>query len=238
MIRINGINKTYGNLKVLNDINLNWNKGQCVGLLGSNGSGKTTLIKILLGLVVPDKGEVFVGKQNIKHGSSYRNIMGYMPQIGRYPENMNILQLFDLMKDIRGKGEGELDRALYFEYRLDELGQKLLGSLSGGTRQKVSAAIAFLFDPEVIILDEPTAGLDPLAALQLKRKIEDYILKGKLVIITSHILSELEALVTDVVFLQDGEVFFNGNKEELFRSTQQNSLNEAIALLMKNGIAC
>ena len=111
----------------------------------------------------------------------------------------------------------------------------MLGSLSGGTRQKVSAAIAFLFDPEVIILDEPTAGLDPLAALQLKRKIEDYILKGKLVIITSHILSDLEDLTTDVLYLQEGKIKFQLAVEKIRTNTSENKLSRAIAkMLLEN----
>jgi Cu-processing system ATP-binding protein len=109
-------------------------------------------------------------------------------------------------------------------------------SLSGGTRQKVSAALAFLFDPEVLILDEPTAGLDPLSTEILKEKILSEKAKGKLILITSHVLSDLEELTTDVVYLQEGKVLFNKPLAELQAETGEDKLSKAIATLMKQGL--
>jgi Cu-processing system ATP-binding protein len=105
-------------------------------------------------------------------------------------------------------------------------------TLSGGTRQKVSASLAFLFDPEVLILDEPTAGLDPVASEILKEKIIKEKQKGKLVLITSHVLSELDDLVTQVVYMQDGKLRFHKSIEALQQETGEEKLNKAIASVM------
>ena len=156
-----------------------------------------------------------------------------MPQIGRYPDNMKIGQLFSMIKNIRST-ETQLDEELYYKFKLDTLADKSMRSLSGGTRQKVSAALAFLFDPDILILDEPTAGLDPLSSEILKEKILNEKQKGKLVLITSHILSDLEELTTDVLYLQDGKVIFCKTLAELKFETGEEKLSKAIASVMRN----
>src|SRR5690606_23354289 len=138
---------------------------------GPNGCGKTTLIKSILGMVVPDEGEILFNTKPIQKDWLYRKHIGYMPQIGRYPENMSIAQVLDMLKDIRKTPDQVLDEDLYHSFKLNEILDKRMGTLSGGTRQKVSAQLAFMFNPEVLILDEPTAGLDPLATEILKEKI-------------------------------------------------------------------
>jgi Cu-processing system ATP-binding protein len=132
--------------------------------------------------------------------------------------------------------EQKVDEELYYQYKLDTILDKSMRSLSGGTRQKVSAALAFLFDPEVLILDEPTAGLDPLSTEILKEKILSEKAKGKLILITSHVLSDLEELTTDVVYLQEGKVLFNKPLAELQAETGEDKLSKAIATLMKQGL--
>lgn len=173
MIQFENINKSFGKLQVLKDISVSFEQGQSVAILGPNGSGKTTLIKTLLGMVVPDSGSIFFERQSIKNAFLYRNQIGYMPQIGHYPPNLKIRQLIDMMIDIRNSKENniELDEELIDEFKLKTVESKPLGTLSGGTTQKVSAALAFLFNPKVLILDEPTAGLDPLSSEILKAKI-------------------------------------------------------------------
>ena len=234
MIRIENINKRFKKLHALNRINAHFNKGQVISLIGPNGSGKTTLIKSILGLVKPDSGQIFFNDELISETVEYRKNIGYMPQIGRYPDNMKIGQLFKMIKNIRS--EKEWDEELFFRFKLDTISDKSMKALSGGTRQKVSAALAFLFNPEVLILDEPTAGLDPLSSEVLKEKILSEKQKGKLILITSHVLSDLEDLTTDVMYLQDGKIIFAKSMAELRAETGEEKLGKAIAWMMKHGL--
>jgi Cu-processing system ATP-binding protein len=232
MISICNISKQFGRLKALDNVNLEFRKGDCIALIGPNGSGKTTLIKNILGMVVPDSGNILFDNKSIHKDWKYRSHIGYMPQIGRYPENMTIGQVIAMMKDIR-KSE-VLDEELIDNFALHSMMNKRMSTLSGGTRQKVSAAIAFLFNADVLILDEPTAGLDPLASEILKEKIIKEKLKGKLVIITSHVLSELDDLITQIVYMQDGKLRFQKDIAILKQETGETKLSKAIAKIMMN----
>ena len=159
MIEINTVSKKFGKLQVLNQVNLNLEKGECVALIGPNGCGKTTLIKSILGMVLPDSGTIAIGGKSISNDFLYREKIGYMPQIGKYPVNMTINQIILMIKSIRNTNQ-PLDEELYVDFEIDKLKNKKMGTLSGGTTQKVSATLAFLFNPDVLMLDEPTAGLD------------------------------------------------------------------------------
>ena len=232
MIIANNINKQFGKLKVLNNVSVTCNKGECIALIGPNGCGKTTLIKSILGMVVCDSGFITFNGKNILHEWQYRSAIGYMPQTGRYPENMTIGQVLDMMKDIRNNKDTTLDEELVIKFELKSLLHKRMRTLSGGTTQKVSAALAFLFNPAVLILDEPTAGLDPVAAEILKEKIIAEKAKGKLILITSHILSELDELITQVIYMQDGQLIFHKSIDDLRADTGQKKLSKAIASVM------
>ncbi|HTE33069.1 MAG TPA: ATP-binding cassette domain-containing protein, partial [Chryseolinea sp.] len=126
----------------------------------------------------------------------------------------------------------EIDDELIEKFGLNSIMNKRMRTLSGGTRQKVSAALAFLFNPEVLILDEPTAGLDPVASEILKAKIITQSKRGKLIMITSHVLSELDDLVTQVIYMQEGKLCFHKRIEDLRKDTGQNKLSKAIATVM------
>lgn len=235
MIIANNVSKNFGNLVALNNFSVTCNKGECIALIGPNGSGKTTFIKTILGMVVCDSGFVTVNGFNIKNDWQYRSNIGYMPQTGRYPENMTIGQVLEMMQDIRGgKLLKDHDEDLIERFGIKELLHKRMRTLSGGTRQKISAALAFLFNPDLLILDEPTAGLDPLSSEILKEKIIEEKKKGKLIIITSHILSELDDLVTQVIYMQDGCLCFHKSMEQLKEDTGQTKLAKAIAHVMLN----
>lgn len=232
MIIASNVTKTYGKLRALDDISVTCNKGQTIGLIGPNGSGKTTLIKTILGMVVPDSGFITFDQHNIHHNWKYRERIGYMPQIGRYPDNMTIAQVITMMKDIR-KSVKSLDEDLIGEFDLKAIEHKKMSTLSGGTRQKVSASLAFLFNPDVLILDEPTAGLDPVASEILKQKIVTEKEKGKLILITSHILSEMDDLVSEIVYMQEGRIRFHKTMDQLREDTGQVRLASAIAQVMR-----
>ncbi|MEO5593576.1 MAG: ABC transporter ATP-binding protein [Chitinophagaceae bacterium] len=233
MIIATNVSKHFGKPVALNNVSVTCNKGECIALIGPNGSGKTTLIKSILGMVVPDNGFITFNGKNILHDWLYREFIGYMPQTGRYPENMTIGQVLDMMKDIRKKSKNrQLDEELADAFKLGSLLDKRMRTLSGGTRQKVSACLAFLFNPDVLILDEPTAGLDPVASEILKEKIISEKKKGKLVLITSHVLSELDDLVTQVIYMQDGNLIFHKSLENLRKDTGEDKLSRAIANVM------
>jgi Cu-processing system ATP-binding protein len=157
-----------------------------------------------------------------------------MPQIGRYPENMTIAQVLDMMKDIRKQPATTLDEELIHLFKLDTILDKRMRTLSGGTRQKVSASLAFLFNPGVLILDEPTAGLDPLSTEILKDKIRKEKQQGKLVLITSHILSDLDDIVTEVIYMQEGKLRFHKSLDQLKEDTGELKLSRAIAQIMQS----
>jgi len=233
MIRIENISKKFRKLKALDKLSATFDKGQVVSLIGPNGSGKTTLIKCILGMVKPAEGKIYVNGTKINGDPSYRDKIGYMPQIGRYPDNMRVGQLFTMMKHIRNASEEDLDVELITKFNLVSIFDKPMRTLSGGTRQKVSAALAFYFNPDILILDEPTAGLDPLSSEILKEKIIQEKKKRKLILITSHILSDLDELTTHVMYLQEGKLQFFKDIDSLREETGELKLGKAIAAIMK-----
>jgi Cu-processing system ATP-binding protein len=190
------------------------------------------LIKSILGLVVPTAGNIQVEGKNILNDWRYRDKIGYMPQIGRYPENMRVGQLFEMMKHIR-KDKPKVDEELMDAFKLFKIYDKRMHALSGGTRQKVSAALAFLFHAPILILDEPTAGLDPVSVEILKEKIIREKRMGKLLIITSHILSDLDEIATEVVYMFEGRIQYSNSIETLKSETSELKLNKAIATLIR-----
>lgn len=233
MIEINKLNKKFGKFEVLQNINLSCKKGECIALIGPNGCGKTTLIKSILGMVLPDSGTIQFNGLNILGEYAYREKIGYMPQIGRYPDNMTIGQIIEMIKKIRNSSDN-LDENLLQDFELEKMFDKQMRTLSGGTTQKVSAVLAFLFNPDVLILDEPTAGLDPLASEVLKEKIIKEKEKGKLILITSHLLSELDDLITEIIFMQEGKVHFHQKVGELKANTGEEKISKAIAKILKD----
>lgn len=236
MLTTHQLSKSFGKFKALDAISVDIGRGQAVSLIGPNGSGKTTFIKCLLGLTIPDSGSITLDDVPVIGQWKYRQQIGYMPQIGRYPDHLRVGQLFDMLKDIRQGSFEHLDDDLEKAYDIRRIAGKTMRALSGGTRQKVSACLAFMFDPAILVLDEPTAGLDPLAAEILKEKILAEKARGKMVIVTSHIMSDLEALTTDVMYLMEGRIRFYERVEQLKANTSETTLNRAIAQIMKKGL--
>jgi Cu-processing system ATP-binding protein len=238
MIQITQLAKRFGRIDVLRGVDLRIARGHVVGLVGPNGAGKTTLIKTLLGLTHADTGMIRIDDEPIGAAEdvSYRAQIGYMPQIARFPENLSAAELFAMLRELRGASTN-LDEELVTKLGLESQLDKPLRVLSGGTRQKVNACLAFLFRPKLLILDEPTAGLDPLSSAILKDKILAARAEGTTVVITSHIMSELEELCDEVAFLLDGVVRFMGPVRELTSSTHQVNLERAIASLMIREVA-
>lgn len=234
MIIATNVNKRFGRIRALDNISLTCNRGESISLIGPNGSGKTTFIKCLLGMVVPDSGFITFNNRNIAHDWTYRSGIGYMPQVGRFPDNMRIAQVFDMMKDIRKNTASDIDEELISAFGINHILNKRMRTLSGGTRQKVSACLAFLFNPDVLILDEPTAGLDPVSSEILKEKIIRQKQQGKLIFISSHILSDLEEIITEVIYLEEGKLKFHKSLNQLRSDTGEHKLTRAIAHIMQS----
>ena len=233
MIKIKNLTKKFNKFTALQNIDLECKKGHSIAFIGPNGCGKTTLIKCILGLNVVESGDILVSGNSVKKDFLYREKIGYMPQIGKYPENMTIGQTIKMIQDNR-KNVENIDTELLEAFELPKLYDKKMSTLSGGTTQKVSAVLAFMFHPEIIILDEPTAGLDPLASEILKNKIIKERKNGKLIIITSHLLSELDDMVNEIVFINEGKILVHQSVEDLKTETQQTKISDAITNILKN----
>ena len=233
MLEIRGLTKRFGALEVLRGVDLAIRPGRVTAVVGPNGAGKTTLIKSVLGLTRADAGVVLLDGEPAV-GDAYRAHIGYMPQIARFPQNLSAADLISMLVDVRGRpGSGALDDELVARLELEAHLHKPLRALSGGSRQKVNAVLAFLFRPELLVLDEPTAGLDPVASGILKDKIDAERRAGRTFVLTSHISSELEELADDVAYLDEGRVAFAGPVEELLHRTRQPRLERAVAELMR-----
>lgn len=227
MLRLSHLSKSFGRLQVVKDLSVDFGRSQVVCLIGPNGSGKTTMIKCILGLVIPDEGKIVVNSHQVGRSWNYRRAIGYMPQINRFPDNIKVKQLFEMIKDIR-QHRGHYDEELYRAFNIELIGEKRMSTLSGGMRQKVNAALAFLFNPAILILDEPTAGLDPAASEILKEKILSCRTEGKLIVITTHNMSDVEELADQVLLLHDGTLKFFGQLSELKEKTGSNKLSRAL----------
>ncbi|HEX6630561.1 MAG TPA: ABC transporter ATP-binding protein [Gemmatimonadaceae bacterium] len=238
MLEIRNLTKRFGALPVLCGVDLVVRPGRVTALLGPNGAGKSTLIKSVLGLTRPDGGTILLDGQPAT-GEAYRARIGYMPQIARFPENLSGADLMAMLADLRGVRLGgvDTDESLVERFALAPQLGKPLRTLSGGTRQKVNAVLAFLFRPELLVLDEPTAGLDPVSSGVLKDRILAERGSGRTIVLTSHVPSEVEELADDVVFLLDGRIAFAGPVDELLRRTAQTRLERAIARVMQRRTA-
>lgn len=233
MISARGVRKSFGRLPVLNGVDLDVARGSITAIVGPNASGKTTFNRIVLGLVRPDAGVVVFDGHRLNGTAGYRERIGYMPQIARYPENLSGRDVMSLLRNVRGDRVPR-DEELVELFSLAPILDKPLRLLSGGMRQRINAALAFLFRADLLILDEPTAGLDPISAGTLKDKMERERAAGRTLIVTSHVLSELDQIADRIAFLLDGVVRFSGAREELLAATAESTLERAVAQLMRS----
>ncbi|WP_375325122.1 ABC transporter ATP-binding protein [Flagellimonas sp. GZD32] len=228
-IEIKNLHKQFGKNQVLKGVDLTIDKGYIYAILGPNGSGKTTLIKSILGMVIPDKGEISVLKESIKKNWKYRKKIDYLPQIANFPPNIRVKELIGMIKDLRNSSSEEEELIALFG--LEPFLNKKLSTLSGGTKQKVNIVLTFMFDSPLIILDEPTTGLDPKALIRLKELIQKEKTNGKTILITSHIMQFVEEVADEIVYLLEGEIYFKGSIGKLLEQTQQSNFEHAIAAI-------
>ena len=230
MIEIRGLNKYYGRNHVLKDISLDITEPGIYAVLGHNGSGKTTLLKSILGLVLPRSGQVLVNQTPVGETHLYRSDVSYLPQIARFPDNLRVHELISLIKDIRNQDGDE--KPLIDIFKLQPEMKKKLGNLSGGTRQKVNMLLGFLFDTPIIILDEPTISLDPVALAKFKSIISEKRAAGKIILYTTHIMSLVEEFSDRIILLMDGKIIFDGGLKEICAASGRDTLENAIAYLV------
>src|SRR5690625_3853096 len=232
MIKIENLHKKYGKNEVLKGIDLNIDNRGVFAILGPNGSGKTTLIKCILGMVIPNSGEITLEGKNIQNQWKYRESIGYLPQIANFPENLRVTELIKMIKDLRQSPD--FDETPYIErLGLESHLSKRLSNLSGGTKQKVNLTLTLLFDTQRIILDEPTTGLHPAAFMILRDVIVEEKQKGKTSTLSSDSRNFVEEISDEIVFLLEGKVYFKGSADMLKAETDQVNLEHAIANLLK-----
>lgn len=231
MIIIKDLHKSFGKVTVFDGFNLSFPYGGIHTILGPNGSGKTTLIKSILGMVIPDQGSIEYDGKHIIGEWAYRKNISYMPQIAHFPQNIRVGELLKMIKDLRQGANNETE--LISNFRLEPFLDKKLGNLSGGTSQKVNVLITFMFDSPLIILDEPTTGLDPVALIHLKKLITWEKRRGKTILISTHIISFVEEISDQIVFLLDGTIYFQGTVNELKKHTEEGNLENAIANVLR-----
>jgi Cu-processing system ATP-binding protein len=233
LIELRGVSKSYKKQRALDNFTYTFGSGKVTTIVGPNGSGKTTLMKCLLGFVFPDSGEIRVNGESVLRRTAYRKNIGYMAQKPSFPENLRVREILELVKSLR-EPDGKYDETLINEFAYAHEFEKPFHSLSGGNKQKLNALIAFLFSPDIILLDEPTAGLDPLAGKILKDKIVAERAKGKTILLTSHILDEIEELTDDLIMLSEGKPRFSFSREALQAEGKEEKLSRRIAELFRD----
>ncbi|TLP80185.1 ABC transporter ATP-binding protein [Maribacter sp. ACAM166] len=229
MIQIENLHKKFGKNEVLLGLDLNIEKDGIFAVLGPNGSGKTTLIKSILGMVIPNQGTILMDGIAIKKNWKYRQQIDYLPQIANFPGNLKVKELIRMIKDLRQMPSEE--ERLIALFKLEPFLDKKLSTLSGGTKQKVNIVLAFMFDCPLLILDEPTTGLDPASLIHLKELIQNEKKNGKTILITSHIMQFVAEVADTIVYLLEGKIYFKGSIDELMTKTQQTNLEHAIAAI-------
>lgn len=215
-IEIVDLYKSYDGNKALNGLNLKIEEGEIYGFLGPNGAGKTTAIKIILGLIIPDDGDVTVGgKDAFEESMSVRRNIGYLPEKLEMYGGFTVKENLRLLCELKGCPDEDLDELLK-EFKMNDWGDKKIDSLSKGMLQRVGFLQTMIGDPDVYILDEPTSGLDPRVRKWVKDKIIDLKRREKTIFLSSHVLSEVQELCDRVGFVRDGEIIAEGDVETFF----------------------
>lgn len=233
VLKVENLKKSFGKKEVLKGVSLKIEKGEIVAILGPNASGKTTFIKCILGLVIPDEGTIKIKGKELK-SPYYKKLLGYMPQEPHFPENLTPLELIELVSYVREEKPNYENLVKIF--KLEEFMNRKIRHLSGGTKQKVNALIAFSFNPELLILDEPTVGLDPISSAKLKEEILRRKEMGVSVLLTSHIVSEVEQLADRIEFIVEGRVRLRGSVKEIKDRAKERTLERAIIKLLEEEI--
>ena len=218
MIEANGLSKFYGDFVAIQDISFSIPEGQIVAFLGPNGAGKSTTMKVLTGFLSPNRGRAEIAGLDIQRRRiEASRKLGYLPENGPLYQDMTPLELLTFFGEARGLAKSELEEAIdrvNHLCALDEVMEKPISKLSRGYRQRVGLAQALLHDPEVLIMDEPTAGLDPNQIRTFRDNIQE-LGRTKTILISTHILQEVDAVADRVLLINEGQLVFDGEPEEL-----------------------
>lgn len=218
MVEAKGLSKYFGSFVAIENVSFSIPEGQIVAFLGPNGAGKSTTMRILTGYLAPSEGTVSIAGVEMyrdRIGASKR--LGYLPENGPLYLDMTPAELLRFFGEARGLQGADLDRQmnqLKGHYSLHEVMDKPIGKLSRGYRQRVGLAQALIHDPDVLIMDEPTAGLDPNQIREFRESIRE-LGKRKTILISTHILHEVDAIADRVLFLHNGKLIFDGSPQEL-----------------------
>lgn len=222
-IFVENLRRSFGKLDAVQDVSFSIDHGKVVGFVGANGAGKTTTMRILATLDYPNSGTVKIGGHNVVHyPGRVRRLLGWMPDsFGTY-EHMTVLEYLDFYARALGyKGQERLQRILeVMDFTdLTPLAGRMSNKMSKGQTQRLCLGRALLHDPQILIMDEPAAGLDPKARVELKQLIRILAEEGKTILISSHILSELGEMCDSLLFIDKGRIVHHGNAESMTRST-------------------
>jgi len=237
-IEIKNINKKYNNVTAVKNINFQINKGSIVGLLGPNGCGKTTTIGMMLGLIKPTSGNVFINGQNIENENIRTNILEKVNFISPYvelPKKLTVeenLIVYGKLYGVKNLREKILD--LMKELNLLEFKKRKTGELSSGQKNRVSLAKALINEPEILLLDEPTASLDPDVGDYIRTYIENFASKkGTTILLASHNMNEVERLCNEVLMMKNGEIIDKGTCESLISKHGRKNLEETFLKIVR-----
>lgn len=216
LIKIEDLYKSYGENEVLKGLDIDIEEGEIYGFLGPNGAGKTTAIQIVLGLIRPDEGKITINDIDVLDGDvDVRKMIGYLPEKISMYDNLTVRENLKFLCELKGCPIDDLDGMLS-DFDMVGWNDKKLSSLSKGMLQSVGFVQAMIGDPDILILDEPTSGLDPKVRKWVKDKILRLKEKGKTILLSSHILSEVQELCDRVGVIKDGEIIAEGEVETFF----------------------
>ena len=215
MLEVKNLKKCFGDFQAVKGVSFSVKEGEVLGFLGPNGAGKSTTMRMITGFLPPTSGTaVLNGHDVLTDPIAAKRDLGYLPESAPRYRAMTVRDYLKFIAEIRGKGEAEVAEALKLAKLEDKAGQTI-ETLSKGYRQRTAFAAAIIHDPKVLIMDEPTDGLDPNQKYTVREMIKDMAKKGKAIIISTHILEEVDAVCSKVVVISDGEVKFDGTPAEL-----------------------
>lgn len=232
MLKIHGLKKKFKNFQALNGLDMEIEEGALYGFVGPNGAGKTTAIRIITGLLLPDEGTVEIaGKDAVRYREEVKDFFGYVPdEFGMY-DNLKVweyMEFFATCYGYSGLVARERCNELLKQVNLADRADAFVDSLSRGMKQRLCLARALIHDPKLLVLDEPTSGMDPRNRMEFKELLKELCADGKTILVSSHILSELSQMCTDIGIIDAGKIVLSGNMTEILQK-----VNDSNPLLIK-----